>query len=147
MITSKEKLFRQKKFQFIGSQSFFNEILLFRTVGDPQNKQFSDPKFTVILFQRFWRPKSMFLPPKIWQRPTRAQFHQCSTSSFCTGRLTPVKYKPKTQAQKAARATYICKSCAQNVGEIDPFLEHCSSRPLQDVKVQQLESSFNIKAK
>ncbi len=27
---------------------------------------------------------------------SRAQFHQRSTHSFCVGRLTPVKYKPKT---------------------------------------------------
>ncbi len=29
-------------------------------------------------------------------RKTWAQFHQRSTRSFCAGRLTPVKYKPKT---------------------------------------------------
>ncbi len=30
-----------------------------------------------------------------------AQFHQHSMGSFCTGRHTPVKYKPKMQAQKS----------------------------------------------
>ncbi len=44
---------------------------------------------------------------KIFQVPVRrGQFHQRSMSSFCAGRLTLVKYKPKTQAQK---------SCARNL--------------------------------
>jgi hypothetical protein len=42
----------------------------------------------------------------------RVQFHHRSTLSFCTNSLAPIKYKPKTYAQKAVCETYICKSCA-----------------------------------
>jgi hypothetical protein len=52
---------------------------------------------------------------------TWVQFHQRSTRSFCANSLAPLKYKAKMWVQKAARATYICKSCALNVGEIDPW--------------------------
>jgi hypothetical protein len=36
----------------------------------------------------------------------RVQLHQRSMRSFCANSLAPVKYKPKTEAQK---------SCAQNL--------------------------------
>jgi hypothetical protein len=43
---------------------------------------------------------------------TWGQFHQCSLRSFCANSLAPVKYNLKCKHNKAARATYVRKSCA-----------------------------------
>ncbi len=53
------------------------------------------------------------------EKPPRHGFN--FTRSFCANSLAPLKYKAKTWVQKAACATYVCKSCALNVGEIDPW--------------------------
>jgi hypothetical protein len=41
------------------------------------------------------------------------QFHQCSTHSFCANSLAPVKYKPKTSAQKScvSKLMYLKAAC------------------------------------
>ena len=53
------------------------------------------------------------------KKPTRSQFHQHFTNSFCANFLAPKNYKPKCKHRQAAQNTFVWKSCSQIVGEID----------------------------